>query len=196
MKIQHVLLLTLSLSLIPFASAVSQRETINFETDPPQDINVPFRMFKTHNMWTYLLLDTRDGRLWQVSFTVSEDGIRCKLPINNSPLVDESGRRIGRFTLYRTENIWTFLLLDQYNGDIWQCQFSLEDKRFLLPIPDLTQQIKELFDTLSLLPDKERLELLDPNTPEHKKAELIEKLKKLKESGRSADSTTRLPSKK
>ena len=41
----------------------------------------------------------------------------------------------GRFTLYPTQNIWTFILLDQIDGRILQVQWSIEqDKRFILRI--------------------------------------------------------------
>ena len=112
------------------------KERIKFQTDPPQKIDASFRLFKTDNMWTYLLLDTRNGRIWQVNFTVSEEGVRTKIPINLKPLVNNEEAKNGRFTLYPTDNMWNFLLLDQEDGRVWQCQFSLKEEglRIILPI--------------------------------------------------------------
>ena len=39
---------------------------------------------------------------------------------------------IGRFTLYPTENMWTFILLDQIDGGTWQVQWSFEAKNRLV----------------------------------------------------------------
>jgi hypothetical protein len=40
-----------------------------------------------------------------------------------------------RFTLYSTQNMYTFILLDQVDGKTWQVQWSTEAKnRFIIPI--------------------------------------------------------------
>jgi len=85
-------------------------------------------------MWNQLLLDTRDGRVWQIAYSVDPNGARGKFPVNSTPLVRPPGQ-LGRFTLYPTDNIWNFLLLDTEDGRIWQCQFSLKDEhRGIMPI--------------------------------------------------------------
>jgi hypothetical protein len=43
-------------------------------------------------------------------------------PINPKAL--ESGGKAGRFTLYPTSNIYTFLLLDQGPEDAWYVQWG------------------------------------------------------------------------
>jgi hypothetical protein len=40
----------------------------------------------------------------------------------------------GRFTLYPTQNIYTFVLLNQDNGVAWQVQWA-PNNSFVLPIP-------------------------------------------------------------
>jgi hypothetical protein len=84
-------------------------------------------------MWTFLELDTQTGRLWQIQFTVDKDSNRLKVPINSTALAPEG--KNGRFTLYPTDNMWNFLLVDQDDGRIWQAQFSVEaEKRLFFPI--------------------------------------------------------------
>ena len=34
---------------------------------------------------------------------------------------------VGKFKLYKTSNIWTFLKLDTSSGEIWQIQFSVNE---------------------------------------------------------------------
>lgn len=121
--------------LLPCAR-VASGQSQGLKIDPPQNIQARFRLFKTENIWTQLLLDTRNGRVWQVTFSVSKDSESVRLPINLEPLAETATSKDGRFTLYPTENVWTFLLLDQGNGNVWQCQYSMadEDHRFIQPI--------------------------------------------------------------
>lgn len=100
-----------------------------------------FQLFETQNMWTFILLDTTDGRAWQCVYSVSEDSIRGKFVINPVPLKLGTETNPGRFTLISTENMWNFILLDQDTGNTWQLQYSMDDDyRFILPIVELEYQ--------------------------------------------------------
>jgi len=121
--------------LVSFAEGADK---IKFQTDPLQRLDVRFRLFRTDNMWSYLLLDTSDGRLWHVTFTTDQDkGARLKIPINTEALVATSSVKNGRFTLYPTDNMWNFLLLDQDDGLVWQCQFTMDGNNFCFSVPNL-----------------------------------------------------------
>jgi hypothetical protein len=89
--------------------------------EPPQSIDVPFRLFRTRNIYNFLKLDTRDGRVWQIQWSF-DDPYRWEVPINPSPLTKDP--RVGRFTLFPSLNIFTFLLLDQESGKEWQVNFA------------------------------------------------------------------------
>lgn len=105
-----------------------------------------FQLFKTHNNWNFLLLDTRHGDVWQVQYSVQEEYPRFKIKIpfsgsglrpRSSQLFSDTNPRPGRFTLVTTFNNWNFILLDQDTGHVWQCQFSIESDspRFIQYIP-------------------------------------------------------------
>ena len=137
---RHVNFLLTSLFLICclLVSFAEGADKIKFQTEPLQRLDVRFRLFKTDNMWSYLLLDTSDGRLWHVTFTADKDkGARLKIPINIEALTANSSAKNARFTLYPTDNMWNFLLLDQDDGRVWQCQFTMDGNNFCLPLPDL-----------------------------------------------------------
>jgi hypothetical protein len=107
---------------------------------PPiqQDTNVPFRLFDTENNWTKLALNTITGQLYQVHYSVTEDGFAGTLTINDKDLTPEGSKPIiGRFTLYATPNIYNFILVDQYGlRFFWQAQWSMDPKnRFIKPLP-------------------------------------------------------------
>ena len=56
-------------------------------------------------------------------------------PVNLLPLVYSRDPTPGRFTLYPTETMWTFILLDQTDGRTWQVQWSLDGKEGISPVP-------------------------------------------------------------
>lgn len=97
-------------------------------------ITVSFRLFPTQNMWTFLKLDTRNGKIWQVQYDIEGDN-RFETYLNILSLIDLDKELDDRFTLYPTQNIWTFILLDQYDGRMWQVQWSTENEnKGIIPI--------------------------------------------------------------
>lgn len=93
-----------------------------------------YDLFETQNMWTFILLDTVTGRMWQIQYDVQGDN-RGGVELNTQDLA--SGKQIipGRFTLHKTTNMYNFILLDQIDGDTWQVQWSIEkENRGVLPI--------------------------------------------------------------
>lgn len=100
--------------------------------EPTQKTDVPFRLFRTQNIYMLLKLDTRNGMIWEVQYGM-ESAYRWIAPINLVPLAD--GKKLGRFTLVPTLNIFNFLLLDQEDGRTWQVQWNTKrDSRFILQI--------------------------------------------------------------
>ena len=91
--------------------------------------NTIYQLFPTQNYWTFIKLDTRNGKMWQVHFSVKDDNNTGELVLNSLPLVDKEDEVNGRFTLYPTENMYNFLLLDQIGGAVVQVQWSLETSK-------------------------------------------------------------------
>lgn len=131
---------TLAFILLSIAS-LAQSETKKTSTTQQKPVteNSIYQLFPTQNYWTFIKLDTRNGKMWQVHFRVSDDGNRGELVLNSDPLVSEENEIKGRFTLYPTENMYNFLLLDQIAGTVVQVQWSMEAKNrgivsFIKPI--------------------------------------------------------------
>jgi len=99
-----------------------------------------YKLYKTDNMWTFLRLDTATGRLWQLHYSIGDDSKRGTLSVNNLNLgaIYGSGDNYnGRFELYKTENMFNFILLDTETGAAWQAQWSYDpDKRGIVQIFD------------------------------------------------------------
>lgn len=111
-------------------SAYGQAQTEQNATTPQKlGTEIPvYRLFPTQNYWTFLKLNTRNGKMWQVHFSVQGDESTGELVLNAQPLVSVEREVNGRFTLYPTENMYTFLLLDQIAGTVTQVQWSMDDK--------------------------------------------------------------------
>ena len=93
-----------------------------------------YQLYPTQNMWNFIKLDTRNGKMWQVQFDI-EGNNRFETDLNSLPLVFGSNEINGRFALHPTQNMYNFLLLDQIDGRVWQVQWAIEQaNRFILQI--------------------------------------------------------------
>ena len=119
--------LVVTVTLLLFASLTLAEEA---RLEPTQNPDAPYRLFNTQNIYTLLKLDTSAGRIWQVQW--GDKDHRFTVPITTIALV--SGGRPGRFTLYPTSNIYTFILIDQETGDAWQVQWGNQESRFIVQI--------------------------------------------------------------
>lgn len=128
----------LTLTFLLFATvsfAQTQTRPTNTVQQKQVSENAIYQLFPTKNYWTFIKLDTRNGKMWQVHFSVKDDGSTGEVILNSLPLVKEEKEVKGRFTLYPTENIYNFLLLDQIDGYVYQVQWSMEAKnRGVIPI--------------------------------------------------------------
>ena len=115
-------------SITTFAQSSPDVPIQNISTDS----GVVYRLFATRNMYTFIKLNTRNGQMWQVQWGMDSDHrFESTLWI---PLVNENEEKNGRFFLYPTTNIYTFILLDQVNGRTWQVQWGKEAARLVIPI--------------------------------------------------------------
>lgn len=98
-----------------------------------QQLEIPiYRLFPTENYWTFLKLDTRNGKIWQVHFTVSDDAYEGELVLNSNSLIWDDKEINGRFNLHPTNNMYNFILIDQLKGTTYQVQWNNdENKRFV-----------------------------------------------------------------
>lgn len=102
----------------------SQTEVTPYVIQYSQDPNAPFRLYQTKNIYTYLKLDTRNGQLTQVQWSLKENEFETPLSYMSRVPIGEPDTIPGRFTLYATSNIYTFLLVDQKNGKVYHVQWN------------------------------------------------------------------------
>ena len=85
---------------------------------PSLMIGQTYKMYSTRNYHNQLRLNTMTGEVQQIQ----DDGQSWEICSAREVL----GDREGRFCLYETQNMWTFIMLDTYTGKNWQVQFSVK----------------------------------------------------------------------
>lgn len=130
-----IIVLLTTMTLLAQSQVENNAGTTNDNTQKKQNYeSVVYRLFPTQNIWTFLKLNTRNGKLWQVQWS-TEANNRFETNLSLTPLVDTQGEVNERFTLYPTQNVFTFILLDQLEGRMWQVQWSTEaENRGIIPI--------------------------------------------------------------
>lgn len=130
MKAILITLLLLVASNFSFAQTTSEVPTQIISTDTA----VTYRLFSTRNMYTFIKLDTRNGKMWQVQWSNKGKEYRFESILSDISQVNKDEEKNGRFFLYPTTNIYTFILLDQVDGRTWQVQWGKEDERLVIRI--------------------------------------------------------------
>ena len=106
-------------------------------SEPSQSTDVRYRLFPTQNVWTFLKLDTVTGKIWQVQFSVKGDDYRFETVLSSIDIAEglKLEKKVGRFTLFPTQNTYNFILLDQIDGYTYQVQWSVDvENRGIIPI--------------------------------------------------------------
>lgn len=127
------------LSAVTFAQKEKQTKEIFTEKDSImfeyfdvylQQLREPcFELYPTQNTWTFIKLDTRTGKLWHVQYSVESTSNAFQYELDTSDRVYDENYICGRFTLYPTNNRWTFILLDRIDGRCWQVQWSQDENK-------------------------------------------------------------------
>ena len=79
-----------------------------------------YKIYATPNMYNFLKLDTRLGYVYRIQWNF-EDNKRYESYVNLDRLVSWDDDWVnGRFEIYHTTNIYSFLILDKINGRVWQ----------------------------------------------------------------------------
>ena len=113
--------------------ANAQTDIRQTRPDFTQNPNATYRLFPTTNMWIFIKLNTADGRMWLVQYS-TKAGDQLEIPLSRIERAEESEKKDGRFTLYATQNMYNFILLDQIDGRVWQVQWSTEGDNLVIPI--------------------------------------------------------------
>lgn len=118
---KYILMMLLLVAMTADAQTNSDSK-VNFSPDS----NVTYRLFKTQNMHIFIKLNTSNGTMKLVQFSTSNTMDMMQADLSDIELATGTEAKNGRFYLYPTENFYTFLLLDQIDGRVWQVQWSTD----------------------------------------------------------------------
>jgi hypothetical protein len=82
-----------------------------------------FKLYQTDNIHNQLRLNTATGEVYQIQ----DDGQRFLVHDTTTP----NNEKPNRYALYKTENLWTYILLDKFSGKLWQCQYSVQGTEYI-----------------------------------------------------------------
>ena len=95
-----------------------------------------FKLVSTESTQVFLKLDTCRGLIEMVRFGTREKD-RRESSVNYYPLATGADAVPGRFELYPTDYVRTYLLLDVLNGRTWQVEWTYDGTGEIQPINDL-----------------------------------------------------------
>lgn len=94
---------------------------VHGETTPLNDKPNRYALFKTQNMWTYILLDKFSGKLWQCQYSVKGIEYITSVAINDIAL---SNTETNKFAIKPMTSMFQYYLIDEETGDMWKFQWS------------------------------------------------------------------------
>ncbi|MCM1078485.1 MAG: hypothetical protein NC344_00150 [Bacteroidales bacterium] len=123
---KNIAFLILSLALSCIMNACNTAKKNESHTTQVTTMDKPtYQLFATQNMWNFIKLNTINGKMWIVQYSVNGEDSRFQSTLNEQSLLSQGQTQTrGRFTLVPTSNMWNFILLDQIDGKQWQVQWT------------------------------------------------------------------------
>lgn len=87
-----------------------------------------FKLYPTDNIYNFLELDTKTGRIYLVQWSMDEYN-EGTLTINDKDLCSSFGQGSGIFELYPTKNMYQFILMEKTTGTKWHVQWGFESSQ-------------------------------------------------------------------
>lgn len=84
-----------------------------------------YKLYPTENIYTFLQLDTKTGKIEQVQWSLDSDK-EGSFSINSRELNYGYGNGSNSFELYPTKNMYQFILLDKTTGNKWHVQWGMK----------------------------------------------------------------------
>ncbi len=82
------------------------------------DRSQTYKFYQTDNINNQLRLNTKTGEVYQIH----NDGQKLLVHAESTPNNEKPNRNI----LHKTQNMWTYILLDKFTGKLWQFKCSVK----------------------------------------------------------------------
>ena len=145
MKSNYLISLMFAITLTTSVGAQTNeyRQTV---TNSINNKDAKFLLFPTRNNFIFLKLNTCNGEVYLVQFSLDKPESRFETKIESYlyPLVSTKEESNGRFYLYPTANFFNYLLVDQIDGRVWQLQWGFKSADHkLIKIENNRSQLNE-----------------------------------------------------
>ena len=106
------------------------REMYNLMSQANKSVLPRYKIYRTDNIYNLIKLDTATGKVWQVQYRMNSIESMVIAIDDNSLLWFWEDEIPGRYELYPTQNVNTFILLDTVMGYTYQVQWSIKDSDY------------------------------------------------------------------
>lgn len=112
------------------AGVMAQIDSQFYDVNHNTDSLVRYKLYPTLNMAIFLKLDTRTGAIYQVTISNKAEARSAEQSYLGIPdkTEEETDTINGRYELYPTQYLQTFILIDQVDGDIYEVKWHKEKK--------------------------------------------------------------------
>ena len=107
-------ILNITIFFIAFSAQCQEKQSVNIQQKQVSENGI-YQLFPTPNMYNFIKLNTRNGKMTQVQWGV-EDKFRFETTLSDISRVNLEEEKNGRFILYSTTNTYNLILLDQIDG--------------------------------------------------------------------------------
>ena len=87
-----------------------------------------YKLYPTENIYNFLKLDTKTGKIDLIQWSL-DDEKEFAIPLNTLDLSNGIQLDQGAFELYPTKNMYQFLLLNKFTGQVWHVQWGFESSQ-------------------------------------------------------------------
>ena len=94
---------------------------------PDETITDRYFLYPTKNMWTFILVDSFYGKLWQCQFSVDGAEYIFSVPINETIL---SYSKYSKFEISPMTSMYQFYLTNGDTGEMWQFQWTTDGPEY------------------------------------------------------------------
>lgn len=82
-----------------------------------------YKFYQTDNIHNQLRLNSKTGEVNQIQSDGQTFLVHAGTTLENE--------KPNRYILHKTKNMWTYILLDQVTGKLWQCQYSVKGTEYI-----------------------------------------------------------------
>lgn len=102
-----------------------QTFVVNYSITPFEEFENRYYLVPTRNYWTFILVDSFTGKLWQTQFSVKSVDNMFSIPIND---IELSTTKRSKFSVQPMTSMYQFYLINDDTGEMWKFQWTTKEE--------------------------------------------------------------------